>query len=234
MPPNGPAQRPIPTNLYPEDIPLIEAWHAKGDVGWRAVVCSVADRPGATDIVLGLTTLGAGAAEVVSGRVPNPTSTPVGDAQTAGAQISQPTAVAGGPAARPGVRAGEVDTHANLTSRQLPNDGLQLDHQPSHASNVLRRSLELGRPLTAAEEAEVFSQGTAVALPDEVHALSPTFRNLNTPALQAADAADPVGAAIRDSNAMLENTARLRPELLAEIKAAAIEIVQRIKDGFGL
>jgi hypothetical protein len=135
--------------------------------------------------------------------------------------------------ARSGVQPYEVDTFENLKARELPNDGLQIDHQPSNASNLLAREQELGRQLTSEEIEEVTKQGTAVAVPDSVHAAGPTFLWRNTPVLIAQDAADGISATIRDSEAMVQNTENMFSSWADEARTAADEIIYRITNGFG-
>jgi RHS repeat-associated protein len=105
----------------------------------------------------------------------------------------------------PGVQPYEVDTYGNLRARSLTGDGLDLDHQPSNASNIARAEAEFGRPLTEPELIEIRDQGTAVAVPQGLHrGTSPTFGGRNTPAQIAADAANPLAAVIRDTQAMID------------------------------
>jgi RHS repeat-associated protein len=107
----------------------------------------------------------------------------------------------------PGVRPYEVDTYGNLQQRSLVRDGLALDHQPSHASNVARAQAELGRRLSPDEIEQIRRQGTAVAVPEQWHRTqSPTFGGRNTPAKIETDAANPAAAAARDSAAMVNGS----------------------------
>jgi hypothetical protein len=76
---------------------------------------------------------------------------------------------------------------------------------PSNASNLERPEAEKGAPLTPSEKAAVRDQGTAVAVPDNLHrSASPTYGGRNTPAKIKADAANPQAAAARDTNAMVD------------------------------
>jgi mutator family transposase len=126
-----------------------------------------------------------------------------------------------------GVRAYEVDTYGNLRSRSLVGDMLDLDHQPSNASNIARAEAELGRPLTAAERAAVRDQGTAVTVPQDWHrSLSPTYGGRNTAAQIQADALNPQAAALRDSQAMINGAS-------AADRAAAESGAARIRQGVG-
>jgi hypothetical protein len=90
-------------------------------------------------------------------------------------------------------------------SARSAKDGLTIDHIPSNASNVARQEAELGRDLKPAERAAVRDQGTAVAVPDQLHKSgSPTYGGKNTPAQIKADAANPQAAVARDTNAMVK------------------------------
>ncbi len=102
---------------------------------------------------------------------------------------------------------------------------MDLDHQPSNASNIARAEAELGRPLTAAERAAVRDQGPAVAVPQELHqGASPTYGGRNTPAQIAADAANPAAAAARDAQAMID-AASAANKAAAEAAAAIIRLL---------
>ncbi len=129
------------------------------------------------------------------------------------------------PGATTGVQPYQVGTYGDLTDQSLPNDGLQLDHQPSNASNIARLEAELGRPLTDEELQQVRNQGTAVAVPTDWHQTqSPTYGGRNTPAQIQADAQNPLGAATRDSQAMVNGAT---PANQAAAQAAAVIIQQR-------
>jgi hypothetical protein len=73
------------------------------------------------------------------------------------------------------------------------------DHIPSNAA--LKKFWEnlLGRPLSPAEERFIQENGTSLALRDELHALSRTFRGRNTGSQIAQDADDLFKAAIKDT-----------------------------------
>ncbi|HEX8521969.1 MAG TPA: RHS repeat-associated core domain-containing protein, partial [Tepidisphaeraceae bacterium] len=127
--------------------------------------------------------------------------TPLRNVSTAGgtneklpAAPAQGESVAGGSVAVPelGVRPYEVDSYQNLSDRALPKDGLVHDHIPSNASNLLRAEQELGRSLTPAERALVEREGTAVAVPEQLHrSASPTYGGRNTVSRITEDAANP-------------------------------------------
>jgi RHS repeat-associated protein len=126
---------------------------------------------------------------------------------------------------KPGVSPYEVDTYGNLKAREQTFDGMHIDHQPSHASNVARCEAELGRPLTPAEITEVRNNGTAVAVPEGWHrGESPTYGGRNNPAQIQNDAANPVAAATRDSQAMIDGAT---PENRAAAESAAAEVRSR-------
>ncbi len=98
----------------------------------------------------------------------------------------------------------DVDSYGNLQQRSQVGDGLSLDHQPSNASNIAREEAKLGRQLNAQERAAIRDQGPAVAVPEELHrAGSPTYGGRNAAAQIAADAADPIAAVSRDTQAMI-------------------------------
>lgn len=127
-----------------------------------------------------------------------------------------------------GVRPYEVGRFGELRDRSLVGDGLDLDHQPSHASNVARAEAELGRPLTPAEIRRIRDQGTAVAVPEQWHRTqSRTYGGRNTAERIQSDAADPVGAAALDSAAMVEGAAHRQQSAAA----AAARAVQRRAEG---
>jgi hypothetical protein len=130
--------------------------------------------------------------------------------------------VAPGAARGPGVQPYETGTYGDLKARSLVGDRLDLDHQPSNASNIARAEAELGRPLTAAERTAVRDQGTAVAVPEGWHRSgSLTYGGRNTPAQIAGDALDPQAAALRDSQAMIDG-ANSADRSAAEAAAAAV------------
>jgi len=127
-----------------------------------------------------------------------------------------------------GVGVYEVDTAANLRRRSLAYDGLDIDHQPSHASNLVRAEAEKGSPLTPAEIREVWNQGTAVTVPEGWHrGESRTYGGRNSLRQIAADAADPVSGALADSRKMFEG-ASLDLEALAR---NAVEEIRRRSRG---
>jgi hypothetical protein len=125
-----------------------------------------------------------------------------------------------------GVAPYEVDTYGNLRSRSLVGDGLDLDHQPSNASNIASAEAALGRELTPAEAAAIRDQGTAVAVPQQWHrSFSPTYGGRNTLAQIQADALDPLAAATRDSQAMIDGASAANR---AAAEAAAAQIRQAV------
>jgi hypothetical protein len=99
------------------------------------------------------------------------------------------------------------------------------DYQPSNASNLARAAVEKGGPLTLAEKAEITKKGTAVAVPSKWHQQqSKTYGGRNKPAQIAADAADPLAAAERDSRAMVLGA---KPCQRTAAAAAATEIIKK-------
>ncbi|WP_404424970.1 RHS repeat domain-containing protein [Nibricoccus sp. IMCC34717] len=129
---------------------------------------------------------------------------------------------------KPGVKPYEVGTKGELDSKAKPGDGLTHDHQPSNASNLARAEKELGRPLTPAEAKQIERDGTAVARPNADHQTnSPTFGGRNNPSKIAADAADPVAAAERDSSSMVNSASEAER---AAAQRAADEIVKRARE----
>jgi RHS repeat-associated protein len=122
------------------------------------------------------------------------------------------------------VEAYEVGTYGELSARSVVGDGLSIDHIPSNASNLARATAAKGEELTAAERVAVRDQGTAVAVPDNLHrSASPTYGGRNTQAQTAADAANPQAAAARDSQAMVNAASAANK---AQAQAAAAKICQ--------
>jgi hypothetical protein len=104
-----------------------------------------------------------------------------------------------------GVEPYETGTFKELKANSLPNDGLDIDHQPSKAAQIKAAEEDLGRTLTAAEKQAVINDGTAVAVPEGVHRAGPTYGGRNTGAQIATDAKDLEAAAARDAEAMVKN-----------------------------
>jgi RHS repeat-associated protein len=118
----------------------------------------------------------------------------------------------------------EVGTYGALRARSVVGDGLTLDHIPSNASNLARAAAAKGEELTAAERAALRDQGTAVAVPENLHrSASPTYGGRNTAAEIAADAANPQAAAARDTQAMVNAASDANK---AKAQAAAAKICQ--------
>jgi RHS repeat-associated protein len=116
----------------------------------------------------------------------------------------------------------EQGTFGDLTARSVKGDGLDIDHIPSNASNLVRAAEEKGAPLTPTEKAAVRNQGTAVAVPQDPHrSASPTYGGRNTAAQIQADAADPQAAAARDTQAMVNAASSTNK---AAAKAASAKI----------
>jgi RHS repeat-associated protein len=124
-----------------------------------------------------------------------------------------------------GVQPYEVGTYKELRDRSVVRDGLDLDHQPSNASNIARAEAELGRPLTDQEKATVRDNGTAVAVPQDWHrSSSPTYGGRNNQTQIQGDAANPSAAAQRDSQAMVNGAS---PQNQAAAQTAADQVRQR-------
>ncbi len=106
------------------------------------------------------------------------------------------------------VKPGQKGTYGELKEQKAKfgeTELLDMDHQPSFASQVAARESALGRTLTPAERATVKSSTPAVASPRTVHQqTSPTYGGRNTPSRIAGDAADPNAAAARDRAAFNE------------------------------
>jgi RHS repeat-associated protein len=122
-------------------------------------------------------------------------------------QNSNPKSKAPKTTAKTGVKPYETGTYGDLVKKSKVGDGLDLDHQPSHASNLERARAEKGAPLTPKEIRDIKNSGMAVAVPHDVHAEGPTYKGNNTKPKIAGDAANPKAAATRDSKAMTENAA---------------------------
>lgn len=100
---------------------------------------------------------------------------------------------------KPGVKTGDTGTYGDLTKRSNPNDGLQIDHMPSNASNLKRaRDAKGGGDLSKAEQRRIRDQGRAMVVPDKVHHKSRTYGGRNNPNQIAQDAADPHAAIDKD------------------------------------
>lgn len=127
-----------------------------------------------------------------------------------------------GPGVR-GVARFQTGTFRGLKRSSLAHDGLDIDHQPSKAARLKAAEEAKGAPLTPAEAKAVIDEGTAVAVPNQVHKAGPTYGGKNTPAHVAADKADLSAAAARDADAMVGNAA-------PEDRAAARRAAERIKN----
>jgi hypothetical protein len=114
--------------------------------------------------------------------------------------------------------------YAELTAQSRPHDGLQLDHQPSHASNVRRMEIALDRQLTRLEEDALRDASTAVAVPTAWHQQnSPTYGGRNSRWRIEMDARFPLLAATRDALAMVR---RASPS----DRGAALQAFHQIRD----
>jgi len=138
---------------------------------------------------------------------------------TSGVDPMMPTADRG---SRVPVKLYDVGTYAELSARSAIGDDIAIDHQPSNASNLVRWETMLGRKLTEQERILVRNQGTAVAVPQSWHLQeSSTYGGRNSPARVKADAANPVAAAIRDSQAMINGASPIYRDAAA-VAAAKI------------
>jgi RHS repeat-associated protein len=123
-----------------------------------------------------------------------------------------------------GVKPYETGTAGELRAKSKKGDKLDIDHQPSHASNVERFRQEKGRDPTPAEIREIDKNGFAVAVPVQKHrGDSPTYGGRNSEEQIAEDAADAAAAAKRDSEAMV----RAAEEEHKEAAQAAAQQVQQ-------
>ena len=144
--------------------------------------------------------------------------------RTTAATVTEITS-APGPISRAGVRLYQVDSYGYLQEQSLPYDGISLDHQPSLASQIQRAEQSLGRKLTLSEIKELRKKTTAVAVPDDWHMNSSlTYGGRNTRTQIQMDATDPVSAAVRDSQAMVDGA---DPANASDAAAAAREVRDR-------
>jgi filamentous hemagglutinin len=103
------------------------------------------------------------------------------------------------------VKPGDTGTYGELKAQKAEHgetEPLDMDHQPSFASQKAAAEKSLGRPLTP-EEARALKDSTpAVASPREVHQqTSPTYGGRNNPTQIDKDASDLGAAAARDKAA---------------------------------
>jgi hypothetical protein len=119
----------------------------------------------------------------------------------------------GGAATLPAVKPYDVGTYKELKGRSQPNDGLDIDHQPSKAAQIKAEEAALGRKLTPAEKKEIIDNGPAVAVPMNVHQAGPTYGGKNTSQRVLADSTDLAGAAKRDSAAMVDHASPSQKEI---------------------
>jgi filamentous hemagglutinin len=129
---------------------------------------------------------------------------------------------------RPGVQPYEVGTYGDLTARSRPHDGLQIDHQTSHASNVRREQNRLGRLLSTEEREALRMNSPAVAVPTRWHEQhSRTYGGRNTRAQVARDARYPsIGVAL-DTAAMVRHAAPEHREAARRAAEAMRSVARR-------
>lgn len=112
-----------------------------------------------------------------------PASLPIGPKETAGL------------ASKSGVVVGQQGTYGELKRLSKPKDGLQIDHNPSLASNVKTWEDEYGRALTDEEYAALRDSSPAMATPDKWHQQeSDTYGGRNNPEKIANDSANATAA----------------------------------------
>ena len=131
-----------------------------------------------------------------------------------------------------GLKPYQTGTYGELTKQEKTGDGLDKDHQPSHASNVARAEEELGRPLTPAEAQQVKNDGPSIAVPAEKHRSdSPTFGGRNTPEQIQQDKVNPVDAAQRDGQAMVDAADEAQKEAARKAAEENLEKVKKLHGG---
>ncbi|SDF64610.1 YD repeat-containing protein [Massilia sp. PDC64] len=92
------------------------------------------------------------------------------------------------------VQPGQTGRYGDL-AKLSKKDGLQVDHVPSHASNVLAEELRLKRALTVPERQKLKNDGWAVVVSDSQHtSKSRTYGGRNNSSIQYQDALDPTRA----------------------------------------
>lgn len=113
------------------------------------------------------------------------------------------------------VRPGQEATYGELKAQKRVHgetEPLDMDHQPSFASQVAAQEAELGRKLGPDERRDLKNNSPAVASPRDIHQkTSPTYGGRNTPERIAEDAADRQAAQARD-RAILDKALKERDE----------------------
>jgi hypothetical protein len=145
-------------------------------------------------VAAGLAVSGASQAQA-SAQASSPPGTGSGTSNAPSSAVSQQSGA---------VKPFEAGTFKDLKARSQPGDGLDIDHQPSKAAQIRAAEKAFGRKLTPAEKKEIIDNGPAVAVPEAVHRVGPTYGGKNTAKQIEADSKDLAGAARRDSSAMVK------------------------------
>ncbi|WP_293265213.1 hypothetical protein [Oryzomicrobium sp.] len=96
----------------------------------------------------------------------------------------------------------KVASDKELKLREVVGDGLEHDHIPSFAALLAAKEMELGRPLTKAEEKTLYKNATAIEVPKGIHIESPIYGGKNNISQARMDAFDLCGAVCRDTTAL--------------------------------
>jgi hypothetical protein len=119
------------------------------------------------------------------------------------------------------VSPGQTGRYGTL-AKNSHKDGLQVDHIPSHGSNVLAEEARLRRKLTGPEERRLKKEGGAMVVPDEQHrGNSRTMGGRNNMEIRTADAANPAAAVVLDVErytTYLKSLGKTDSEIQAAIK----------------
>lgn len=103
------------------------------------------------------------------------------------------------------LQAGDTGTYGELSAQRKKHgssEPLDIDHQPSHASNVAAAEQRLGRTLTVQEKTALRNGSGAITSPRAIHQQSsPTYGGRNNPDQIVQDANNPLDAQKRDYEA---------------------------------
>lgn len=103
----------------------------------------------------------------------------------------------------------DVDTYGNLNRRAVVGDEIQHDHMPAFATvrdQVNRERAERGqKPLTPAQERKLADSLTTMAMSDDTHSDSRTYKGRNKRSVREADGEDLRAAANKDLATAREN-----------------------------
>jgi len=119
----------------------------------------------------------------------------------------------------------DVGTFGELDRLKVVGDRITPDHQPSAAAIIANREAIEGRALTAAEKRQVYREGTALALPEDIHrTASRSFAGRNTSSQIQGDSVNlPRGAGL--------DQAALRDRLVeAGYDVDAVDAAFRLRD----